>query len=55
MSIRNKAFAALALASLLGVTACGSTKDDPETAATPAATEAATEGAARPAGRSRRA
>ena len=28
MSIRNKAFAALALTSLLGVTACGSTKDD---------------------------
>ena len=47
MSIRNKAFAALALTSLLGVTACGSTKDDPEkTAATPAATEAATEAAA---------
>lgn len=45
MAIRNKAFAALALTSMLGVAACGSTKDDAkeESAATPAAT---TEGAA---------
>ncbi|MBE2320734.1 rhamnose ABC transporter substrate-binding protein [Solirubrobacter sp. CPCC 204708] len=41
MAIRNKAFAALALTSLLGVAACGSTKEDTqkEAAATPAATE----------------
>src|SRR4051812_47054178 len=45
MAIRNKAFAALALTSMLGVAACGSTKDDTdsESAATPAATQ---EGAA---------
>ncbi len=41
MAIRNKALAALALTSMLGVAACGSTKDDTdnETAATPAATQ----------------
>ena len=40
MSIRNKAFAALALTSLLGVAACGSTKEstENEAASTPAAT-----------------
>ena len=46
MPIRNKALAALALTSLLGVAACGSTKESTEketAAATPAATE---EGAA---------
>jgi rhamnose transport system substrate-binding protein len=45
MAIRNKAFAALALTSLLGVAACGDTKEstEKEAASTPAAT---TEGGA---------
>ena len=45
MIVRNKAFAALALTSLLGIAACGDTKEstEKEAASTPAAT---TEGAA---------
>lgn len=42
MAIRNKAFAALALTSMLGVAACGSTKESTEeenAASTPAATQ----------------
>ncbi|MDA0180188.1 rhamnose ABC transporter substrate-binding protein [Solirubrobacter phytolaccae] len=46
MAIRNKAFAALALTSMLGVAACGSTKDDEESATSTPAAEATTEGAA---------
>ena len=55
MSIRNKAFAALALTSLLGVAACGSTKDEHGEGAPRRRRRATTEGAAAGGARSRRA